>query len=108
MLPNKKIEYYFEKNLLYLPCIILWKCNIEIFTYQRLTSFNPSVKMAKNRKLASQIAKYTSSAENALFFSCGVINTLIDIKVPIMPNKDTMVRTTPSTRNLVQSTSMDK
>ena len=54
------------------------------------------IKMAQERKLASHAAKPISRFEKELR-RCGLKRTLMDIKVPISPKKETVVSVTPST-----------
>ena len=65
-------------------------------TYQGQAFGKPMIKMAQERKLASHAARPISRFEKELR-RCGLKRTLMDIKVPTSPKKETVVSVTPST-----------
>lgn len=54
------------------------------------------MRMAQERKLASQAAKATRRLEKEVL-SCGLSRTLMERSVPTRPKSETEVKTTPST-----------
>ena len=57
---------------------------------------NPTTRIAMARKLASEAARPSNKVENE-FFRCGLSKTRIDMRLPMIPKVETVVRARPST-----------